>query len=145
MMKIENILLIFCTMIFLISPIMAIPNPSIVYCEKMGYTYKINITAEGEEGICVVNPGVEFKAWDFIKGKVGKEYSYCAKQGFETETEQIDKNSYSEEYAICISKNTSIKEINTLLNVNSGLLMQALGPKTFENLITEAFKSYASA
>ena len=52
------------------SSMMGTPNPSAIYCEKIGYTYKIDKKSEGERGICIIKQEVEFKAWDFFKGKV---------------------------------------------------------------------------
>ena len=79
-----------------------LPNPATIYCEEMGYAYKVEKTSEGEKGKCVIGPEIEFEAWDFIKGKVGKEHSYCVKKGYDIETkkEQLDK--YSAEYAVCV-------------------------------------------
>lgn len=95
------------------SSMIGAPNPSAVYCEKLGYTYKINKKPEGEKGICIVNQGVKFKAWDFFKGKIGKEYSYCAKKGYDIETEKKDFEKYSTEYAVCVQpgKRISMKEL----------------------------------
>jgi len=79
-----------------------LPNPATVYCEEMGYIYKVEKTPEGEKGKCVVAPGIEFKAWDFIKGKVGREYSYCVKKGHDIETKKEYLDKYSMEYAVCV-------------------------------------------
>ncbi len=79
-----------------------LPNPAAIYCEEMGYTYKIEKTPAGEEGKCVAGPGAEFKAWDFIKGKAGKKYSYCVKKGYGIETKKEYPGKYSAEYAVCV-------------------------------------------
>jgi len=44
----------------------------------MVYVYEI-VTDEkgGGRGICILPDGSKVSAWDFYKGKVGKEYSYC--------------------------------------------------------------------
>lgn len=59
-------------------------NPSAVYCRELGYTYEKIKTPEGETGNCMLPKGLKCSSWDFLKGKCGKEYSYCAKQGMET-------------------------------------------------------------
>ncbi|MBU1945731.1 MAG: DUF333 domain-containing protein, partial [Nanoarchaeota archaeon] len=120
--KIRKIILFLLAVIFMIclsSAALAIPNPSAVYCEKMGYAYRADKTPEGEQGVCIIQPNVELKAWDFFKGKVGKEYSYCAKKGYNTETEHIDKGAYSEEYAVCVSKKNLFDNIQSLFGANA--------------------------
>ncbi|MCK4521706.1 MAG: DUF333 domain-containing protein, partial [Nanoarchaeota archaeon] len=96
----------------------AIPNPSAVYCNKLGYDYEIEKTPQGETGKCIVKPRVELKAWDFFKGKVGKQYSYCAQNGYDIETEKIDKGTYSIEYAVCVSKKTFLDKIKPLFGIS---------------------------
>jgi putative hemolysin len=63
-----------------------IPDPSAKYCKLLGYEYKIVKGLKGEKGICVLPDGDAVSAWDFYKGKVGREYSYCAKKGLSIET-----------------------------------------------------------
>ncbi|MBD3353721.1 MAG: DUF333 domain-containing protein, partial [Candidatus Lokiarchaeota archaeon] len=107
--------------IFFISPVMSMLNPSEVYCEELGYKYIINKTDDGDVGICVIKEdvidcqndedgeenctiieeGIKFSAWDFFKGKTGEEYSYCSKQGYSIEILNDGNNSFSEEYAAC--------------------------------------------
>ncbi|MBA7483925.1 hypothetical protein ES707_19442 [subsurface metagenome] len=94
-------LLIFA--VFTVSTVMALPNPAAVYCEKSGGEYKVLKTPDGEKGICVIKDGVKLDAWDFLKGKVGKEYSYSARHGYGTECEKKRTGSYVVEYAVCFS------------------------------------------
>jgi len=106
-------------MVFLSSSVMAIADPSAVYCEEMGYTYGLDKASDGEKGICVVKPGVEFKAWDFFRGKVGGEYSYCAKKGYGTETERVNKETYLTEYAVCVSRKTFIDNLKRSFGIKA--------------------------
>jgi len=112
------LILIFITFVSLSDNTSGIQDPSVVYCEEMGYKIKINRTELGEYGVCVVEENVtEFIAWDFYEGKVGKEYSYCAKNGYDIETISDGKDPYSPDYAVCIlkegnSSNASIKSSN---------------------------------
>lgn len=83
----------------------AIPNPAVVYCEELGYKIKVNETPLGEQGICVIKENVtEYDSWDFFEGKVGKDYSFCAKHDYGIETATDGKNTFSPEYAVCIIK-----------------------------------------
>ncbi|HIJ73692.1 MAG TPA: DUF333 domain-containing protein [Candidatus Hydrogenedentes bacterium] len=90
------------------------PNPAALYCRQLGYTYEIVQTPDGQKGICVVAPGIEFDAWDFFKGKVGQEYSYAAQHGYDISTERIDRDGYVEEYAICVSRGPDKEEVPLL-------------------------------
>ena len=94
----------FIIAVFVVTPLFALPNPAAVYCKKLGYEYKIIQTPQGERGVCVVAEGIQFDAWDFFRGKVGKEYSYCAKQGYDTENERKDEGGFFTECAVCVSK-----------------------------------------
>lgn len=78
-------------------------NPATVYCTELGYQYRINKSENSNQGVCVIKEGeIEFDAWKFFVGEEGKEYSYCAKNGFEIVTLDDGKNSYSPLYGACI-------------------------------------------
>ena len=81
-----------------------ISNPAMVYCESMGYQYEVRTDPKGNEyGVCIFPDGTECDAWDFFKGKEGKSFSYCAKKGYAIETKKINKGTYQEECAECVS------------------------------------------
>ena len=44
-------------------------NPAAVYCDEMGYEYKVEKTDDGEKGICVLPDGSECDAWAFYRGE----------------------------------------------------------------------------
>ncbi len=77
------------------------PNPAAAYCERMGYEYRIVAGPDGARGAAVVAPGVQFDAWDFFKGKVGREYSFAALHGYAIECVRTNAGGYSREYAVC--------------------------------------------
>jgi len=121
----------------IISVVNALPNPAAIYCEKLGFRYEIEKTGQGEKGVCIIDGRMEpkpdspfkladetvgisekrsetrtiikYDEWDFFKGKVGKEHSYCAKLGYDTETRAERKGSYDEEYAVCIPKSSGLR------------------------------------
>ncbi|MFZ2975702.1 MAG: DUF333 domain-containing protein [Candidatus Moraniibacteriota bacterium] len=74
--------LIFFLMIFLISDVYAVLDPSAVYCEAMKYTFSILDSADGDTRVCTFSNGVSVGAVDFLKGKAGQEYSFCTKNGY---------------------------------------------------------------
>jgi len=71
----KNILLIFALIVTLISIIhttSALPNPAAVYCEELGYQYKIISDGKGERGICIfsdINKSTE----DLSEGEINDE------------------------------------------------------------------------
>ena len=67
------------------------PNPAANYCEMMGYQYETRVDSEGNQyGVCIFPDGSECDAWDFYYGRAGKEFSYCARYGYDIETEEIE-------------------------------------------------------
>ncbi|MBW8040065.1 MAG: DUF333 domain-containing protein [Planctomycetes bacterium] len=60
------------------------PNPSAVYCVKLGYTYN-TVTDEkgGQYGVCIFPDNSECKGWDFYRGKCGQPWSYCTQRGYD--------------------------------------------------------------
>ncbi|MCK5014860.1 MAG: DUF333 domain-containing protein [Candidatus Omnitrophica bacterium] len=126
--------------------IVGMKNPAAVYCTELGYEYKIIKTEDGERGICVIpDTGEEFDAWDFLEGKVGQKYSYCATIGCDTITATDGKNSFSSEYAVCVPKKQSDSEhfvtsssesmsVTDLMNLG-----EKVYPKTSKNFQAEAF------
>jgi len=81
-----------------------IPNPAAVYCEELGYHYKINRTGLGEQGLCELHKTLTCDAWDFFTGKCGKEFTYCEINGGKITT--IKENChFTQECAICTLAN----------------------------------------
>jgi C1A family cysteine protease len=85
-------------------------DPAALYCQKLGYKYEIREDDKGNQyGVCVFPDGSECNAWDFFKGSCGGEYSYCAQKGYDIETEVVNKGSYTEECAVCVSRGSDSK------------------------------------
>jgi putative hemolysin len=78
----------------------AVPNPAAAYAEQLGYDYEA--TAAGET--VTVAPGVELDAWDFYRGKVGSEYAYGARYGYDTVNRTEEVNGSVRSYAVCVPK-----------------------------------------
>jgi len=80
-----------------------ISNPAAVYCTDMGYEYQvISDGTGGQTDTCSMPDGSVCGAWDFLEGKCGQAYSYCAKQGLGERTASDGKNPFSPEYAVCM-------------------------------------------
>lgn len=84
------------------------PNPAATYIQKMGYNLETRIDARGNQyTVCIFPDGTTADAWAFITGKAGKEFSYCARQGYSIETQTINHDTWTEEMAVCTKTNKS--------------------------------------
>ena len=86
-------------------------NPAAVYCEELGYAYEITVTDSGQQGLCLLPDGSRVDAWEFLKGMVGQDYSYCGKQGLETRMvtdQEICASIVSSECAVCGEDQTEV-------------------------------------
>lgn len=98
----------------------AMSNPAAVYCEELGYKYEIKRTEKGDVGLCVLPNGEKVDAWDFLRGKVAKEYSYCARNGYEMKTvkdESFCMRIFSDECSVCIVDGEEV-EVTDLMNLS---------------------------
>jgi len=95
-------------------------NPAARYCNFLGYEYKIIDGKKGETGICVLPDGNVVNAWDFYRGKVGTEYSYCSLNGYSIETKVIHYDSYTIECPVCVQEDKKIEIHMRELMVQNG-------------------------
>ncbi|MBN1305663.1 MAG: DUF333 domain-containing protein, partial [Anaerolineales bacterium] len=79
-------------------------NPAAIYCTDLGYEARTIETENGQEGVCVFPDDSQCNAWDFLAGKCGQEYSYCAQQGYQVVTIERS-NQFAPETAVCLDKN----------------------------------------
>lgn len=95
--------------------VIGMPNPSAVYCVKLGYKYKIVKDAEGNQrGICCFPDGTEGDAWAFYRGKSSQEWSYCKRNGYDLK--ELGRYEGWFTGAVCIDK-VSKKEIGTVFDL----------------------------
>ena len=99
-----------------ISQAKMIGNPAAVYCTDMGYKFQIiSDGAGGQTDTCSMPNNVVCDGWDFLEGKCGQNYSYCAKHGLSIRTATDGKNPFSREYAVCVDANgKDIGSVTTL-------------------------------
>ncbi len=91
-----------------LSHVLATPNPSAVYCDRLGYSYGIVETPEGQVGRCLAD-GHDFPAWDFFNGKVGAQYSYCARKGMDLEILPVDFQGATIRQVFCVPRTRNIR------------------------------------
>lgn len=66
-------------------------NPAAVYCTALGYDYSTETTDNGQVGYCTLPSDLKADAWDFMRGQVALNYSYCAQEGYKAvRVEQSD-------------------------------------------------------
>lgn len=97
-------------------------NPAAVYCQEMGYTYRIAHTEHGDRGICVLPDGTECDDWAFYRGECGRELSLCATRGHAIAPE-ANGDEFASESSVCLLPDGSQKTISELL----GLRTKAMG------------------
>jgi putative hemolysin len=99
---------------------LGIANPAAVYCENLGYEYTTEETPEGERGLCQLPNGEAVDAWQFLKGKVAQEYSYCGQKGYQIKTVKdfrICTKFGIEECAVCILEDGKEVEVTELMGL----------------------------
>ena len=93
-------------------------NPAAVYCKEMGYEYRIE-DDNGQKGFCALPDGLVCDAWEFLQGKCGQSYSYCAQQGYEISTLSDGQDPFSPEYAVCVtSEGVAVGSVTELSNLS---------------------------
>ena len=99
----------------------ALKNPAYVYCTELGYNNIVNETSRGSVDYCQFPDGSSADAWNFLKGKVAQEFSYCKKEGYGIKTVQdsvICQRLFTEECAVCILSNGTEVEVTQLMNLS---------------------------
>jgi len=114
-MSLMRVILVLLLLILFTYTTSALKNPSAVYCEALGYEFVIFSSPYGEVGKCLLPNGTAVDAWDFYKGKVAIDYSYCAKMGYEAKhVEREDCKSY----LVCVLPNGTEVEVAELMGLS---------------------------
>ena len=93
-------------------PITNMANPAAVYCQELGYIYRMQEDSEGSWGECIL-PDEVCDAWEFLGGECGVDYSYCARLGLKSIVFNDGMNAYSHHYALCVSEDGVINDAVT--------------------------------
>lgn len=99
----------------------AMRNPAAVYCEALGYTYRVEKTREGEAGRCVLPDGQAVDAWAFLQGKTGEQHGFCAKRGFRQKLVKDPKRCaklFVDTCAVCVLRDGQEVEVTELMSLN---------------------------
>ncbi len=107
-------------------------DPAAIYCNQMGYNYKI-VEDNGQRGVCIMPNKEECDEWDFYKGKCGEEYSYCTVNGYELRTEDDGKDPFSVEYAVCYDDGEKIGSVTELAGIGDEAVKSRTKIFNFDN------------
>ena len=86
----------------------SISNPAASYCSLLGYQPGTQETSEGQLGICTFPDGSACDAWQFLRGKCGEEFSWCALNSMSLQTVSESDGSGTQEYAVCVDSTGTI-------------------------------------
>lgn len=83
-----------------------VSDPSLNYCDLMGYDLELFEDEKGQSVLCIFPDGNTCDSWRFYEGVCGQEWSYCEQYGYKLESRSDGKDSYSFTYSMCLDKNT---------------------------------------
>jgi putative hemolysin len=90
-----------------------IPNPASLYARFLGYKSEVRVDSTGNQlKVCVFPDGSECDEWAFFRGLCGKEFSYCALKGCQTETETTPTS----QFAVCVCTDSLGNKVRISLN-----------------------------
>ena len=102
------------------------PNPSALYCTRLGYNLKIFMDDKGGQyGVCIFPDNSECRCWDFYRGKCGQEWSYCKQCGYELK--ELGQRQGWIKGSICIDK-SSKKELGNVFDLFLSEFLSASSP-----------------
>jgi putative hemolysin len=109
-------------------PFQTAKNPADLYCQQLGYTYRVISLPDGsQDSLCLLPGDNSCPAWDFLNGKCGNQYNACAKNGWQTQTLLDGKNPFSAENAVCFDpqgrRQGSVIELTGLVEKVDGELI----------------------
>ncbi|MHC4545662.1 MAG: putative hemolysin [Planctomycetota bacterium] len=103
------------------------PNPSAVYCTRLGYKYEIVADDEGNQyGLCILPDDNACMAWAFYRGKCGEEWSYCKRNGYDLRNLLQHEGWFRG--AVCVDKTTK-DEIGTVFDLFVGRFLSESLPE----------------
>lgn len=99
---------------------MALNNPAAVYCEALGYEYRVEKTDQGDRGYCVLEGNQAVDAWQFLQGKAAQDKSYCAVHGYGQEVVTDPKkciNFLTDSCLVCVLRDGRAVEMTELMGL----------------------------
>lgn len=97
-------------------PALALQNPAAVYCQALGYSYSVESTELGEVGKCQLPDNQTVDAWEFLRGEVGLEWSYCALEGYEAK--HVEDSEICADCTVCVLPDETEIEVTQLMGLS---------------------------
>jgi len=88
-------------------------NTAVEYCKLLGYD--IDYDKSTGKILCVLPNGDKVSPWQFYRGKVGHEFSYCSKKGYKLRMKEITRNGATYAIPICNIEGKQSKSMIELL------------------------------
>jgi putative hemolysin len=115
-------LVLLAAILFIALPAQALLNPSEVYCTKMGYQFdRANLADGSQDGYCRMPDHTWVEAWEFLRGRAGQKFNYCALNGYPSKT-SVDKqvcHAVSDiTCTVCVLPGNREVEVTTLMNLS---------------------------
>ena len=113
------VLLLACTIIAV--PAGAMTNPAAGYCNALGYQYMDRIGTDGTmTGSCILPGNRSVDAWQFLKGNVSPELSYCKKVGLDILTVHDPRvcGLLGSSCGVCVKADGSTQEVTAMMGLD---------------------------
>lgn len=95
----------------------AMLNRAVMYCNALGYESVLGMIDEGEVPLCRLPNNQVVDAYDFLKGKVALEWSYCVQvEGYEVR--RVEHSDVCKDCAVCILPDGSEQEVTKLMGLS---------------------------
>jgi LPXTG-motif cell wall-anchored protein len=111
--------LLACTVVAV--PAGAMTNPAAGYCTALGYEYVDIIGTNGAmTGHCMLPGNRSVDAWQFLKGNVSPELSYCKKAGLEIRTVRDPRvcGLLGSTCGVCVKADGSTQEVTAMMGLD---------------------------
>jgi putative hemolysin len=109
-------------LLVLVVPAGAMLDPSAVYCTKSGYAFEKVVTSYGSEyGVCRLPDHRYVDSWEFLRGRVGQQYNYCTRMGYQSKTSRDPKTCmavWDSACTVCVLPDHREVEVTTLMNLS---------------------------
>ncbi len=94
----------------------AMLNRAAAYCSALGYENLTGLVKKGETALCKLPNNVIVDAYDFLRGKIALEWSYCAQEGYEAK--RVEESDVCWDCTVCILPDGDEVEVTKLMGLN---------------------------
>jgi len=91
-------------------------EPGALHCKSLGYEVLRGQTRYGDTSLCLLPDGQVVDVYDFYAGRVGLEWSYCAREGYEAR--HVEGNALCKECTACVLPDGSEQTVASLMGLD---------------------------